>query len=123
MINKFVPLAFFVAPLVIEQALAAQTAALTGANKWADSASREIEAASDAGDLTRLRAARTLLDRALTAFPNDALLLHYKGYELHREAALQEGLNHRDEIEPLLDEAVTLLARSAEIKPMPETDA
>jgi tetratricopeptide (TPR) repeat protein len=123
MTNRLVTLALFVAPLVVVQAVAAQTAALTGASKWADSAAGEIEAASDGGDLTRLRSARTLIDRALTAFPNDALLLHYKGYELHREAALQEGLNHRDEIEPLLDEAVAVLERSAEIRPMPETHA
>ncbi|HUQ98593.1 MAG TPA: tetratricopeptide repeat protein [Gemmatimonadaceae bacterium] len=123
MINRLATLALFVVPLVIAQPVSGQTAALTGASKWADSASREIDAASDAGDLARLRAARTLLDRALTAFPNDALLLHYKGYELHREASLQEGLNHRDEIEPLLDEAITVLERSLELKPMPETQA
>jgi tetratricopeptide (TPR) repeat protein len=123
MITRFLKFTLTVAPLLVVQTLAAQTGGLTGASKWADSASREIEAASDAGDINRLKAARTLLDRALVAFPNDALLLHYKGYELHREASLQEGLNHQDEVGPLLDEAQAVLERSLEIKPMAETNA
>jgi tetratricopeptide (TPR) repeat protein len=101
----------------------AQQPVLTGASKWADSAAREIDAAADAGDTTRLRNAKTLLDRALVAFPNDALLLHYKGYELHREAALQDGLGHRAAVEPLLDQARTVLEQSLALKPMPETHA
>src|SRR4051812_38513275 len=120
---RFLTIRVCLASAVVAQGTAAQTTSLTGASKWADSASREIEAASDAGDITRLKNARTLLDRALVAFPNDALLLHYKGYELHREASLQEGLNHRDQIEPLLDEAKAALERSNEIKPMAETHA
>src|SRR4051812_6950359 len=107
----------------IAPAAHAQMSALAGSAKWSDSAAREIEAASDAGDITRLKAARTLIDRALVAFPNDALLLRYKGYELHREASLQEGLGHADEIEPLLIEARAVLERSLEIKRMPETQA
>jgi tetratricopeptide (TPR) repeat protein len=100
-----------------------QGPALAGAAKWADSAAREIDAATAAGDMTRLRNAKTLLDRALVAFPDDPLLLHYKGYELHREASLQEGLGHRAAVEPLLDEARTILEQSLAIKPMPETHA
>lgn len=100
-----------------------QAPPLTGASKWADSAAREIDAATDAGDVIRLRSAKSLLDRALVAYPNDALLLHYKGYELHREASLQEGLGHRADVEPLLDEARTVLEKSLAIKPMPETHA
>jgi tetratricopeptide (TPR) repeat protein len=101
----------------------AQAPALTGVAIWADSAAREIDTATGAGDITRLRNARTLLDRALFAFPNDPLLLHYKAYELHREASLQEGLGHRAEVEPLLDEAKKVLEQSLAIKPMPETHA
>ena len=101
----------------------AQTAALSGASKWADSASREIDAASDAGDIARLKKARTLIDRALTAFPNDALLLHYRGYALHREAGLQEGLGHRDQVRPLLEDAVKALEASIKVKPMAESHA
>ena len=101
----------------------AQTAALSGASKWADSASREIEAASDAGDIARLKNAQILIDRALAAFPNDALLLHYKGYALHREAGLQEGLGNRDAVRPLLEDAVKALEASIKVKPMAESHA
>lgn len=109
--------------LAISSGAFAQTPALTGAAKWADSAAREIDAATDAGDMARLRGAKTLLDRALVAFPKDPLLLHYKAYQLHREASLQEGLGHRAEVEPLLDEAQKVLEQSLAIKPMPETHA
>jgi tetratricopeptide (TPR) repeat protein len=114
-------------PIVLALSIAGtafgQAPALAGAGKWADSAAREIDAATAAGDMTRLRNAKTLLDRALVAFPNDALLLHYKGYELHREASLQEGLGHRAEVEPLLDEARRVLEQSLAIKPIAETHA
>gem|GEM_PF-4214011 len=55
---------------------------LTGAAKWADSASRLIDKATFAGNLQGLRNAGLVLDQALTAYPNDALLLQYQGYEL-----------------------------------------
>jgi tetratricopeptide (TPR) repeat protein len=61
---------------------------LTGAAKWADSAGRLIDQATFAGNLLGLRSAGLLLDEALAAYPNDALLLHYRGYELYREAGL-----------------------------------
>jgi tetratricopeptide (TPR) repeat protein len=112
-----------VGALAISRPAFAQTVPLSGAAKWADSAAREIDAATDAGDLTRLRGTKTLLDRALVAFPNDALLLHYKGYALHREASLQEGLGHHAEVEPLLDEARSVLDQSLAIRPMAETHA
>ncbi len=101
---------------------AAQSAP-TGSGKWADSAAREIDAASDAGDLARLRGAKTLLDRALTAFPNDALLLHYKGYALHRESSLLEGLGQRDELGDIFEEAEKVLEASLKVSPLPETHA
>jgi len=61
---------------------------LTGAAKWADSAGRLIDQATFAGSLQGLRSAGLLLDEALAAYPNDALLLQYRGYELYREAGL-----------------------------------
>src|SRR6202165_6130705 len=64
---------------------------LTGAAKWADSAGRLIDQATFAGNLQGLRDAGVLLDRALAAYPNDALLLQYQGYELYREAGLLGG--------------------------------
>ena len=112
-----------VASAIAASGLNAQTASITGAAKWADSASREIEAASSAGDATRLRNAKTLLDRALTVFPKDALLLHYKGYELFREANLLEGIGKHDETEALLDAAQDALESSIAVKPIAESHA
>lgn len=108
--------------LVLPVGAAAQ-AGLSGAARWADSAAREIEAAYDAGDTTRLRNARTILDRALTAFPNDALLLYYKGHALHRESSLKEGLGQRDELGAIFEEAEKALEASLKVKPLPETHA
>jgi tetratricopeptide (TPR) repeat protein len=61
---------------------------LTGAAKWADSAGRLIDQATFAGNLLGLRDAGVLIDQALSAYPNDALLLQLRGYELYREAGL-----------------------------------
>jgi tetratricopeptide (TPR) repeat protein len=101
----------------------AQAPALTGASKWADSAAREIDKASMTGDLARLEGARTLLDRALVAFPNDPLLLHYQGFALYREGGLLDGLRRSAEVAPLLEKARAALEQSNSLKPMPETHA
>ncbi|HEY8851819.1 MAG TPA: tetratricopeptide repeat protein [Gemmatimonadaceae bacterium] len=61
---------------------------LTGSAKWADSAGRLIDQATFAGNLQGLRSAGLLLDSALASYPNDPLLLQYRGYELYREAGL-----------------------------------
>ena len=74
---------------------------LTPRDRFADSARREIEAASLAGDIARLQGARAMLERALTAFPNDPLLQHYQGYSLYREATLMQGMQRRIRARPL----------------------
>src|SRR6476469_6410978 len=102
--------------LLLPAAARSQTAALTGASKWADSAAREIDAASDAGDVARLQSAQTLVDRALTAFPNDPMLLYYKAYALYRVAGLQEGLGHQDEVAKALDADQSALEASLAVK-------
>jgi tetratricopeptide (TPR) repeat protein len=101
----------------------AQSPALAGAAKWADSAAREIDKASIASDLPRMQAVRTLLDRALVAFPNDPLLLHYQGFELYREAGLLDGLRRSAEVPALMEKARVVLEQSNAVKPMPETHA
>jgi tetratricopeptide (TPR) repeat protein len=87
---------------------------LDGPDKWADSARVEIEAATAAGNLDRLRQAGALLERALTVFPDDPLLLHYLGYARYREATVMQGMKRDDkEYRPLLEQADSLLERSA----------
>jgi tetratricopeptide (TPR) repeat protein len=98
---------------------------LTGAAKWADSAARLIDEATLAGNLQGLRNATALLDRALIAYPNDALLLHYQGYELYREAGLLDGGSGSEEVDlPLIAEtARAKLEQSLAAQPRPETYA
>lgn len=97
----------------------------TGAEQWADSARRLIEKAVMASDLQGLRNANALLDRAVTAYPNDALLLHYQGYELYREAGLLDGLGGpgRNEVPLVAATARTKLQQSLAVQPLPETHA
>ncbi len=92
--------------------LAAQTPAsaqLTGTAKWADSASREIDAAHAAGDFDRLNNASALLERALTVTPNDRLLIYYRSLALYRSAAQYMGRNRNDDAKRALEEADRLL--------------
>jgi tetratricopeptide (TPR) repeat protein len=95
--------------LAIPISLGAQTPALTGTAKWADSASREIEAAHAAGDLARLSNAAAILDRALTVTPNDRLLVYYRSLALYRLAAQYMGRNRNDDAKKALEEADRLL--------------
>jgi tetratricopeptide (TPR) repeat protein len=103
----------------------AQQLTLLGADKWADSAAREIDVATQAGDIARLHRANALLDRALTAFPGNALLLHYQGYSLFREAGLLSGKAGADknELPLVLRTAQTKLEQSLAAQPLAETHA
>ena len=97
---------------------------LTGRDRFADSARREIEAALFEGSIERLQGARAMLERALTAFPNDGLLLHYQGYALYREANLMMGMQRSEkEVRPVLEAADEVLERSAKKLDMAETHA
>lgn len=80
-------ISFAVAALVIPFSISeaqAQAAPTTPAAKFVDSARVEIDAAVLANDMPRLDRTVVLLDRALTAFPKDAYLLHYRGYANYR---------------------------------------
>ena len=90
----------------------ARSQQLAGTAKWADSASREIEAANVAGDLNRLTSAAAMLDRVLIATPNDPLLLYYRSLALYRSATLYTGLKKNDEAKRALDEADLLLEQA-----------
>lgn len=98
---------------------------LTGAAQWADSAGRLIEKATIAGNLQGLRNAGLLLDRALLAYPNDALLLQYQGYGLYREAGLLGGGSPSEKAElPLVAATARVkLLESLAAHPFPETHA
>jgi tetratricopeptide (TPR) repeat protein len=98
--------------VMVAMPLVAQTQ-LTGAAKWADSASREIEAATVAGDLDRLTGTAAMVDRVLTVTPNDPLLQYYRALALYRSAAIHTGRKRNDDAKRALDEADNLLDKAA----------
>jgi len=93
---------------------------LTGTAKWADSASREIEAANAVGDLGRLTNAAAMIDRVLTVTPNDLLLLYYRSLALYRMASIYTGQKKRDEAKRALEEADLLLEQAISKSPTAE---
>ncbi len=97
---------------------------LTGAARWADSARVVIERAIIEDNPSALSAAGAMLDKALAAFPNDPLLLHYRGYGLYREAMRRSDAAEMSDVqESMLHQAIDLLRRSAATRPLPETQA
>ena len=90
---------------------------LTGTAKWADSASREIEAANAVGDLGRLTNAAAMIDRVLTVTPNDPSLLYYRSLALYRMASIYTGQKKREEAKRALDEADLLLEQATSKSP------
>ncbi len=107
--------------IVLAQSLNGQS--LTGAAKWADSARKEIDAAAMSGGTTALVDVRTMLGRALVAFPNDALLLHYQGYATYRLLNVLSATKAPGELAALNDSARIFLERSIEKRPMAESYA
>lgn len=103
--------------------LGAQTAPPSGSAKWADSARAEIELAFQANDLALVREARVLLERALTAFPEDPLLLHYQGYAWYRECSLLMTLARFEDAAAAATASREALERSIAKRPMAESYA
>ena len=93
-----------------------------GSTKWADSARTLIDRASQAG-VASIDDAIALLDRVLTVVPNDAALLHYKGYALYRRTTTGPNLPPEDEIKRMLDESLKVLELSGKTLAWPETHA
>ena len=102
---------------------AARAQDLAGAARWADSARTAIEAARIRSDTTGLAEALALVERALTAFPGDALLLHYRGYALYRLATTRSARNDAAEVGQMLEDAQTALEESSRRLQLPETYA
>ena len=99
---------------------AAPSGILSGAARLADSVRLVTDRAYLMGDTLALSQAFALARRALTVFPDDPVLLHYQGYIRYRQA---QRISDFDTALPLFEEAVSLLERSAAIRPLPETHA
>jgi tetratricopeptide (TPR) repeat protein len=95
----------------------------TTAVQWADSARKAIDEAYLNGEPNQLVQARALVERALTRFPADPWLLHYRGFALYREATLRQGKEKRSDVVDLLESAQTSLEQSAARLDLAETDA
>ncbi len=111
-------------PLVSPLSAQQPATPLTGSARWADSARVVIERAARDDDAAALAAAGAMLDKALTAFPNDPLLLHFRGYGLYREVMRQrDDETISDAQEAMLLKAIDFLRRSAAARSLPETQA
>ena len=96
----------------------------TGALRWADSAQRVIHRAVVRGDLGGVRQAVTLIDRALGAFPNDPLLLHYRGFTEFRIGQLYAvSTATKDSATAYFESALEWMDRSIAVKPLAESYA
>ncbi len=89
----------------------------------ADSLRKEIDAASLAGSRPRIDAARRLLERAITLFPKDGLLLHYKAYTMYRSLQIRSEELPADTKASLLDEAIRTFDESGKLTPLAESHA
>ncbi len=96
---------------------------LAGPDLNVDQVRLAIERAFHAGDPDALGRARTSATAALTVTPDDAVLLHYRGYAAFREATLRPGATSRNLRERLLDEAERDLSRSHALRPAAESVA
>lgn len=94
--------------------------ALSGAARWVDSVRVVADRAYIVGDTAGFSMAFRLAQRSLTAFPDDAMLLHLQGYIRYRQA---QRIRDFDLALPVYEEAVSLLERSAALRPLPETYA
>jgi tetratricopeptide (TPR) repeat protein len=93
---------------------------------WQDSSMVSVQAAVVAGDVNALSQARAMVERALTAYPNDAWLSHYLGYALYREAVLRQGVRGtpKEDIAKLLEASQHALEASVKADPkIPENHA
>ena len=92
-------------------------------DRWADSVRVLIETAVRHGSLSGLDSARTLIERVMTAFPTDPLLLHYDGYALYRKSTVTMGRDSAADTGPFLEKAREQLDKSAKKLALPETFA
>jgi tetratricopeptide (TPR) repeat protein len=89
--------------------------------QWADSVRRAIDAATRAGGVARLEGARQVVARALAAYPDDGLLLHYEGFLLYRIITVAGPALTPQVTGAYLDDARVALERSIARRPMAES--
>jgi hypothetical protein len=108
---------FALCTTVIAHSITAQspsTTSPTPAAKFVDSIRVEIDAAVEADDNARLDKTFVLMDRALTAFPGDPYLLHYRGYANYRKAVNFFRANNLTPAAPIINAAIRDLQQSSD---------
>jgi tetratricopeptide (TPR) repeat protein len=106
---------------VVSSAAFAQPAASAAA--IADSVRRWVETGVETADLAAVNAAGAFAERALTMYPKDALLQHYRAYALYRASTLAIGRDGGAAARPYLDKARDILEPLVKTKTIPETYA
>jgi len=107
--------------MVVALMMGAALRAQTPAARFVDSARMEIDHAVHDMDIDRLDQVGLLLDRALVAFPDDAYLLHYRGYLAYRQAVGWMMMGDRTKMSPIIARGLADLSKSAETLHWPET--
>lgn len=105
----------------VARSAAQSTPSTSPAARFADSARVEIDAAVVAHDTARLERAMVLLDRALTVFPNDPYLLHYRGYGHYRRIINLFQSGAMAQVPPLIQRGIADLEASSSKLAWPET--
>ena len=96
-------------------------AQMTPQAKLADSLRVVIEAAVDAGDADALDTSIALTERALGAYPDDALLLHYRAYAFYRAGTMRFGRIGSERARPYFESAREILEPLVKRETIPET--
>lgn len=94
-----------------------------GASQLADSVQLLADRTWQTGDITAADSALALLRTALEASPDDAALLHFRGYVWYRKATVLTANKQKKEALAALDSAERALEASFPSLPWPETPA
>jgi tetratricopeptide (TPR) repeat protein len=108
---------------LITAAFAPVAAQAPTADRLADSVRVAIEAAVDAGDPVATAGAVALADRALAAFPEAAILLHYKAYALYRAGTAVLGRGDLEQARQDFEQARAILEPLVRRETIPESYA
>lgn len=124
MIPCMLPRAFAILILaLIPAAPAALRAQAMGASQLTDSVQRLADRTWQTGDIGEADSALALLRTAIEASPDDAALLHFRGYVWYRKATVLTANKHKREALVALDSAERSLEASFHTLPWPETPA
>jgi tetratricopeptide (TPR) repeat protein len=101
----------------------AATHAQADAGALVDTLRTRIERATRSSDVSAIAQVRALADRAVTRFPDDPWLLHYRGYALYREVTITMGRAPETDVGDQLETAQAALEAALAKRNIPESRA